>query len=69
LAEFIEATIKGPVEIWTQPGGDYAFVQTFDTDDGVRSVIVKVMGDVKDVKIVSGNADSYRRGVLLYRKN
>jgi len=68
-AEFIEATIKGPAEIWTQPGGDYAFVQTFDTDDGVRSVIVKVMGDVKDVKIVSGNADSYRRGVLLYRKN
>ena len=68
-AGLVEATIKKPAEVWSWPGKNLAYIQTFDTDDGVRSVVVEIMGEVKNVKILSGDADSYRRGILLYRKN
>ena len=66
----IAQTLADPMEIWGWPGRELYYIATYETaEKGVQSVIVKVWGEVTDAEIVSGGADAWRKGMLVWKKN
>lgn len=61
----IEMTLREPAEIWGWPGRNLYYIASYETAGGVISVAVEVWGDVKEVHIISGGADEWRKGMLL----
>jgi SPP1 gp7 family putative phage head morphogenesis protein len=65
---WIAQTMTEPMEIWGWPGRGLTYLATYETAAGVQTVVIEMWGGVRNVQIVPGNGEQFRRGLLIQKR-